>query len=122
MAKELSDRITSLIKEERFEDALKVLKTIPERQNQLYVGYANLVAYASSRIVEEYGGLCIMEDRNEYEKAKSGLGDCSPHQVLFEDANGNLEGTDEILDIIPDENPLKKYVIELGQEDQTILS
>ncbi len=92
--------------------AIGVLKRIKNKQVQIDECYMAVTGLGIMRACDEYGEVKVYGNKEEYDRAKIGLDDCSPYAVLY---GGNfaketeVEGLEDMLDFVPEDNPLKQY-------------
>ncbi len=112
----LLDTVNSFVKIEDYNGAVNILKKIKNKKMRVDVCYMALFLDAADRVMIEHGEITIMKDREKYERAKKGLEDTSPHNILLVenmDDNSPVEGIEEMFDFVPDDNPLKQYYFEI---------
>ena len=116
---QLIKRFHALVNEGYYKGAISILERIKDKQTQIYTCFMALAAEGVKRAIEEHGAVHVLRDKEEFERAKIGLEDVSPYAVLHVDGldnEGDVEGLEEMLDFVPDDNPLKQYYQELEQE------
>jgi len=112
----IEERIYDLTNKSKFEDAVSLLISIVDLEVRIQICYQALTCLAISKVTDEYGEVVMMEDKDEYENAKRGIGNYSPHMVLFRDQDDTVHGLDDMLDFIPEDNPLKQYYHKIEED------
>jgi len=112
----IENRVHSLTKENRFEEAVNLLKKITDLESKIKICYGALVGFAICKVIDEYGEVALLEDKEEYERAKKGMEDLPPHAILYKDENDDVHGLDDMLDFVPEDNPLKRYYLEINED------
>ena len=116
MSKEnLRKKVDMLLSDRNYSGIVNLLKKIQDEQLRLQTCYVTLVCLGMERAIEEYGRVTVLEDKEKYERAKIGLEDLPPHAVLYRHPDDTLEGEDEMLDFVSEDNPLKQYFREINK-------
>jgi len=110
----IEEFIDSLVCENNFEEAVALLKTISDKEEQRRVCFLTLSTYGAGLAAAEYGEVRIIQDKGEYEKIKRGMGDFAPNAVLYVDGDENVHGLEEMLDFIPEDNPMKQFYMKIA--------
>ncbi|MBN2042606.1 MAG: hypothetical protein JW754_02265 [Candidatus Aenigmarchaeota archaeon] len=101
--------IEKMIFQEEYERVVEMLKIVSERDKRITMTLGALAQISAVRIGMEYGESSIFADREEFEMAKGGMGDCSPDVAFLEDEKGIIQNTGDLIDFIPADNPVLKY-------------
>lgn len=112
----IEEKVDSLTSKGDFEGAVNLLKKITDPELRINICYSALAGLAVARAIEEYGEVAVLEDKEKYERAKIGLEDLPPHAILYKDPDDNVHGLEDMMDFIPEDNPLKQYYNEIDQE------
>jgi len=112
----LADRVNILASEGEFEKVVDLLKRTSDSKLSLQICYDTLVSIGILRAIEEYGKVTILDDRQQYERAKRGMEDFPPHAVLYRGPDDVMDGADDMLDFVPEDNPLKQYFQQISQD------
>ena len=92
-----------------------MLKGIPSHDEMIKICHELLSLEAIAYAVNEFGEVLVMENREEYERGRAGMGDCSPYNVLYRDPKTDeVDGLEYIIDLVPLDNPLKRFYLENG--------
>ena len=114
--------IFSFLDEQDYDGAIKFLEDIIDKEKRHRVCYKTLIFMGLYKIVEEFGEIEVNTNREEYQRARIGVGDCSPHSIFytedFRGENSKMEGLEKAWDIIPEDNPLKIYYTENFEEGE----
>lgn len=110
---ESRDKLYSFLDKEDYEGAVQFLETIKDKGKRKELCFLGLSIEGMKKAMAEYGSVVITPDKEKYERAKSGLEeDIGPYNVLHVkdfDKNSKVEGIEEMLDFVPEDNPLKKF-------------
>ncbi|MBR9691410.1 hypothetical protein GOV06_01365 [Candidatus Woesearchaeota archaeon] len=107
--------IEDLAGEDRFEEIIDLVRTILDKEKQRQICFITLATYGTALAANEYGRVIMINDKKEYERAKQGMEDVSPHAVLYIDKHENVHGLEGMLEFVHEDNPLIKYYRELDE-------
>jgi hypothetical protein len=118
MGKDL-EKIYSFIDSKDYEGIVKYLEAMIDKEERKEICKVALTILGMQKAMEEYGSVRIIGNKEEYEKAKMGLSDCSPNNILYvKDLNedSSVEGIEEMIDFVPEDNPIKMYYRDITEE------
>jgi len=88
---------------------VRAVKCVPDLRERQQLCFSLLACIGMVRAVDEYGSIVIIDDREKYERARSGLENVPPEIVFFKDGRDCLHDPERLTDFVPEDNPLKKY-------------
>lgn len=113
----ITERLESFVARGLYDQAVQLIRVIRNSEWRIELCRSALADDAIDRAIGEYGGVVVLEDEDKYKRAKIGMEDLSPHAVLYRDENGELHGIEDMIDFIPEDNPLKQLYRELESEE-----
>ncbi len=102
--------IEELIYKKEYVKALEIMETITDKRKKITMVLGAITQISAIKISNEYGGSKFFKKREDFEKAKMGIGDCSPYTAFLLDDEGKVENTGDMLDFVPPDNPVRKYL------------
>ena len=109
-------RLFSLLDNKDYEGVVRFLKVIEDEERRSDLCLLALAICGIEKIYEEYGGIRLTKDEEEFEQAKIGLGELPPNTVFYEDGKGFLHGAEIMLDFVNEDNLIKQYWKEIDSD------
>jgi len=109
----IEKEFASLVSKNKFDEAINLLEKIVDEESRINICKTMLAVYAISRATKIYGEVAVINDKEEYEKAKKdGIENLPPEAVLYSDSKTDeMVGVSEMIKrFVPTNNPLRKYL------------
>lgn len=111
----LTEKAAQLLAKKKYEEVLVLLNGIPRYDDRIQMCYELLSLEAVVNAINEFGEVRVMENREEYERTRAGMGDFSPYAVLYRNPKTDyVDGLEEMIDLVPLDNPLKRFYLEIN--------
>jgi len=94
-----------------FKKAADTIRDIADPCERFKQCFNAVLGHALDKMMAEYGKIMIYNQRDKYEEAKRGMADISPHAALLNE--DDLVDIKDMLDFVPDDNPIKQLFYEL---------
>jgi len=99
----------SLTVEGDYDSVIGILDGIRDLQLREDLCFGVLNVMAMRKALDEYGEFQILKSREEWELARTGFLDNVDSRVVLYTENEMICGIEDLLDLVPEDNPLKKY-------------
>lgn len=115
MSKDFQDKVDVIVghyENKDYSSTIKYLEQIEDIEERKSLCFFVLAVKGMEKAMVEHGHIKIISNKEKYEKAKSGMEDVSPYAVIHVEGfkpESPVEGLEEMLDFIPDDDPLKIY-------------
>jgi len=122
MSKDFQDKVDVIVghyENKDYSSAIKYLEQIEDIEERKSLCFFVLAVKGMEKAMVEHGHIEIISNKEKYEKAKSGMEDVSPHAVIHAEGfkpDSPVEGLEDMLDFIPEDDPLKIYYRENFEE------
>ncbi|MDD5192419.1 MAG: hypothetical protein PHH54_06160 [Candidatus Nanoarchaeia archaeon] len=103
-------KINGMIKNQDYLKAIDCLEKIKNIDKRIEICSEALSFLGVEKAVEKYGRVVIYENKEDYDLAKKGLAGISPDALLYRDKDDLMCGLEDMLNFIPDDNPIKRYL------------
>jgi len=112
-------KATKLATEDNYAGAVDYLRKIKDREYAAQVCSDICLGIGLTFVLARGDDIRVLEDRDLYDRSKRGeVPEIPPYAVLFKGPDDEMDGVDDIIDQIPDDNPLKQYYREINADEK----
>jgi hypothetical protein len=103
------EKMQNLLVKGDYEGVVRFLEGMNDPEIQKGLCYMALVLCGMDKIDEEYGSIETTRDEREFNMRRAGIGEGSPYTIFLEDEDECINGTENAVDFVPEDNPIKMY-------------
>jgi hypothetical protein len=105
------DDVNQLVDKQDWRGAVCYLERIKCIEKRVYICYMALALYSMDKLAKEQGKLRIVHDKKRYLREKKK----NPRKLILyakdmNDEHSHVEGLDDMIEIVPSDNILKRYL------------